>query len=511
MSIVMKALAWVSPSAAANRMRVFAAIDAKRSYDGATMGRRGAGFKGARADSANGAIGPALAKLRERSSDLVRNTWIGSRTIDVLSAHTIGTGITVAWRDKRAQDLWDEWCLVADIEGEKDFAGVQNVAFRSMLERGDSGVRMIPRTIGSGRAVPLALQVTEGDIIATERDGVFDKKRSRLGVVLGDWNERLGYWLYRDHPSEPTIWKTPQLVPNFVPRQDFCHLYRPLRAGQVRGVPLLAPVTQGIRDYYDALDAMVVKLRMEACYGMIINSTDPTRNLAEATGGRRDDAGRNIEGMAPGMIYRAGLGETITSFSPSGAGQFEPVGMTALMGIASGGMVTYDQLTGDLRQANYSSMKAGDRIFKRLVEQQQWLSLVPMLMHRVSERFLDIAITAGKLKERKAPYMREYVMPAVVPIDPLKDLKADILAVRAGRISPQEFINEWGRDWRKVLAETKQFWAEADKDGLTLDIDPRRVDQLGTAQPDPTAKDDTASEDQGMADDTKQPADSEAS
>jgi len=510
MSMFLRALAWVSPSAAASRMMVLSAIDAKRSYDGATMGRRGASFKGAKADSANGALGPALAKLRERSSDLVRNTWIGARAIDVLTAHTIGTGITVAWKDKRAQDLWDEWCMVADIEGEKDFAGIQNIAFRSALERGDSGIRMVPRKIGAGRAVPLALQVTEGDVIATERDGVFDGKRSRLGVVLGDWNERLGYWLYKDHPAEPTLWKTPQLVPDFVERRDFCHLYRPLRAGQVRGVPLLAPVTQSIRDYYDALDAMVVKLRMEACYGMIINSNDPVAGVAQAAA-RKDAQGRSIEGMAPGMIYRAALGETVTAFSPSGAGQFEPVGMTALMGIASGGMITYDQLTGDLRQASYSSMKAGERIFKRLVEQQQWLSLVPMVMHRVTERFVDIAIAAGKLKERKAPYLREYVMPAVVPIDPLKDLKADILAVRAGRMSPQEFISEWGRDWRKVLAETKQFWADADKDGLVLDIDPRRVDQLGAAQKDPDAKEDAASDVDPSADgNEKQPADSEA-
>jgi capsid protein len=88
------------------------------------------------------------------------------------------------------------------------------------------------------------------------------------------------------------------------------------------------------------------------------------------------------------------------------------------------------------------------------------------------------------VRKRQKPYTRNYVMPAVMPIDPLKDLKADILAVRSGRMSPQEFINGWGRDWRKVVEETREFWGEADKGDkpLMLDIDPRRVDQTGKSQ-----------------------------
>lgn len=484
MSMFLKALAYVAPTAAVRRAHALAALDAGRAYDGAMIGRRGKSFKGALQDSANGEIGPALHKLRQRSSDLVRNTWIGSRCVDVLSAHVIGTGITVAWKDERIQRLWNEWVMMSDIEGESDFNGQQLIAFRSMLERGDAGVRMVPRQRNGDRRIPLALQTVEGDLIATERNGVFEGKKSRLGVVLGDWNERLGYWLHPEHPGEMGL--TPQSVgvmPHFVPREDFVHLYRILRAGQVRGVPLLAPSIMTIRDYMDALDAMIVKLRMEACYGIIVNSADPVRNMADAKV-RQDDAGRNIEGMSPGMIYRAKLGETVSAFSPSGSGQFEPVGLSALMGVASGGLITYDQLTGDMRQANYSSLKAADRILRRLVEQIQWLQCVPQLMHRVTERWLSMAIVAGEVRARKAPYERSYVMPAVEPIDPLKDLKADILAVRSGRMSPQEFINGWGRDWRKVIEETREFWklADAGDDPLVLDIDPRRVDQLGKSQ-----------------------------
>jgi capsid protein len=113
MSMFLKALAYVAPTAAVRRAHALAALDASRAYDGAMIGRRGSSFKGSMQDSANGEIGPSLHKLRERSSDLVRNTWIGSRVIDVLAAHVIGTGIHVAWRDQSVQDAWDEWCRVA--------------------------------------------------------------------------------------------------------------------------------------------------------------------------------------------------------------------------------------------------------------------------------------------------------------------------------------------------------------------------------------------------------------
>ena len=484
MSALLKAIAWVSPRRAVAIAHAHAALDAQRNYDGAARGRRGSSFKGARADSANGALGTSLSALRERSSDLVRNTALGSRMIDILTAHAVGTGITVVWKNKRVQALWDEWCKVADIEGERNFAADQALSFRAMLERGDAGIRMIPRKLDKNGPVPLRLQVVEGDVIATERDGVFEGKKSRLGVVLGEWNAREGYWLHNDHPAETTPGTVGAVFkPSFVPRADFCHLYRAMRPGQVRGVPLLAPVMMGMRDYSDLVDAMIVKARMEACYGLIVNSNDPVRSMAGAQT-KDDAAGRKIEGLSPGMVYRAGPGETVTAFSPSGSGQFEAVGLQALMLIASGGMVTYDQLTGDLRRANYSSLRAGKIEFRRLVEQIQWLVIVPLLMDRITSRFIELAVLSGKLRDTKAGYAHEYVMPAVEPIDPLKDLKADILAVRAGRMSPQEFIGAWGRDWRQVVEESAEFWDEADKAGIVLDIDPRRVNQSGSSQAD---------------------------
>jgi capsid protein len=108
-----------------------------------------------------------------------------------------------------------------------------------------------------------------------------------------------------------------------------------------------------------------------------------------------------------------------------------------------------------------------------------------MFIDRVVDRWISDAILTGMLRPRAEGYAREYVMPMVEPIDPLKDLQADILAVRAGRMSPQDFIESWGRPTDDVMSEFESFFADIDARGMVFDIDPRRQTKAGTAQPVP--------------------------
>lgn len=489
--MALKALAWVAPGAAMKRARALttlAGLDGTRAYDGARAGRRGASFS-AGATSANVEIGTALARLRDRSRDLVRNTSAGARIIDIHVGHTIGTGIKAVPDngsdkiDKPLTELYEEWCATSDVEGINCFGGQQAIAYRSMLEGGDSVIRKIPLRMDSGERVPLKLQVLEGDFIDATRDqGVFEQQMSRLGVGLGPFDRRTGYWLHARHPGDFTFHGAPY-ASQFVDFADTIHLYRQLRAGQVRGVPVLAPVLMNARDLADVMDAIVVKQRVEACFaGFVTKNEDGSAGLNP----KGDD--KRIDQMKPGMLAYLDQGETITFGQPSSQGQFEPVWITTMMGMAAGAGLTYDQVTGDLRQANYSSLNAGDIHRRRLTEQTQNHLLVPQLMRRTTGWFVDAAIMSGALRPRRQGYRWDYILPAVEPIDPRKALEADILAVRAGRMTPQEFISSWGQDWRKVIADTTAFFQmlDAQPGNLVLDIDPRRVSQIGVAQYDPS-------------------------
>lgn len=492
MSRLLKALALVAPQAALKRAY---ALQALRYYDGARRSPR-ANSLASKPGSANTSMQGELARLTARAHDLVRNTPEAARTIEVLSSLIVGTEINVVfntgndWRDRYVSDLFRRWCKIADIEEVLSFGGLQKLAVGGMFEGGDTVVRMLdvpmPGRGERGFGLPsLRLQVIEGEQLDITRDRLaldVADRRIRFGLELDEWNRRHAFHIAQGD-SDRLLLDGRSLR---VPAADICHLYRPLRAGQLRGVTVFAPVLLTARDHADLVEALTMKARMEACFGLGVESPDAGKmTLAPSDPNEQTADGKRIEDMHPGMVLYLRPGEKLSAVSPTGGLAAEPILLANLMRFAAGVNLAYDHVTGDLRQANYSSLKAGDRFVRRFVEQFQWLNLVPMLLDRIVERWLDRAIMAGLLPDRREGYAYDYVMPAREPIDPKKDLEADILAVRSGRMSPQEFIGEWGRDWRKVVADLGSFLAEIDKQKIVLDIDPRRTTQTGAAQSQP--------------------------
>lgn len=463
-----------------------------RSYAGAARGERSRGFLSASGASANAEIGPALAYLRNRSRALVRDTAHGARIVDVWASHAIGTGITPAWRDEQVQAVWDRWVSVADAGGLLDFYGLQGLSARGMVESGETVLRLIPVPAGAnGDLPPLRVQVMEGDVIDSARDGMISGRRVRLGVALGQWDYREGLYLHPDHPGEGGFSSYTAAASSFHARADVRHLFRPLRPGQVRGVPWLAPVLLAARDLADLVEATLVKANIEACFsGFYTGDDDPV------PAGTTSDGTQEIR-MEPGTIRRLPAGADLKFAQPTTNTQFDAVALYTLQTIASGAGLTYDQASGDLRRANYSSLRAGKIEFRRLVEQVQWHNIVPMACDPVADAFIHTAILAGLVPDRPESYARDWIMPAVEPIDPKKDLEADILAVRAGRMTPQEFIAGWGRDHRSVTRNFAAFLAEIDALGLSLDIDPRRPANGGQSPATPADPPDPAADQTG--------------
>ncbi|MEO3997190.1 phage portal protein [Mesorhizobium sp. CAU 1732] len=479
MNFLDRVISAISPEAGVRRIGARQMLDAhSRAYAAAKHGRRNKGWSG-RATSANAEVGSSLRELRNRSREFVRDSWAGQRMLDVLVSHSVGTGIVTVSDtgndrvDNSVKLVFEEWSEQADIEGVLDWPGMQALSVRSMIEGGDTVVRHIDIPLNdAGRTVPVRLLGLESDQIDTTRDGM-SGSGSRLGVELGEWGRRKGLWLLDNHPGEFTAASTASALVGW---NDLAHLYRPLRFGQVRGVPWFSSILLTARELQDIVEATLVKMRVEASFGGFIKRTSAGHSPLVAKTDDKSD--KPITRIEPGMIVDIGDGE-ISFANPSSQTAFGEVYMASNMAMAAGAGITYDQLTGDLRNANYSSLRAGKIEFRRLVEQTQWTILVPRLIAPTKRRVLDRAILAGRLKsrDRQGGYRLKHIMPAVEPIDPKKDLEADILACRSGRLAPQEFIGAWGRDWRDVVNDTASFMEFLDKQrdgaGLALDIDAR--------------------------------------
>ncbi len=271
------------------------------------------------------------------------------------------------------------------------------------------------------------------------------------------------------------------LASDRIPASDVLHLYRKRRPGQLRDVSWLAPVLLRLRDLGDYEAALLMKAKIEACLAAVVTEEGDEALTGAASGLLRDAQGRAVESFEPGMIlYRRGMG-SVEVVNPSGGGSHTAFARRALEAAAVGAGLTYDQVSGDLTQANYSSLRAGKIEFRRLCEQVQYGMLIPMLVRPIAERFHAQGALRG-IWSAEMPDGVSHVPPAHEMIDPLKDTTALIAQVRAGFVPQPEAAGAFGYDFRAAVEMIRGANALLDEAGISLDTDPRRVAKSGAAQ-----------------------------
>lgn len=385
--------------------------------------------------SANAEVSPAMVMTRNRARDLVRNNPYAARIVDVWVAHLVGDGITAVWIDKDGQvdearqEAWNNWVNTTecDADGELDFYGLQQLGVRGMVESGESLVRKRIRRLSDGLTVPLQLQLMESDQLDETKNAVLPNGgRIVLGVQLSPLGKREGYWIYRNHPGD-TYTSSPFPTESvFIPADQIGHLYRKRRPGQVRGVTWLAAVGNTLKDNADLDDAVIMKAKIESCLVGAITTDDDDNGPDvgdKETGTDADGIAFENQTMEPGTYQRLRPGEKVEFAQPSSSGGYDSYKRKIEQNIAVGAGLTYDQVTGDLSQANFASLRAGKIEFRRDLSQIQWHIIIPLLCEPLAQAFDQMGIAAGKWRAdgTKAVWMP----PRNEPIDPLKDTEAE--------------------------------------------------------------------------------------
>ena len=103
----------------------------------------------------------------------------------------------------------------------------------------------------------------------------------RQGIELDALGRRLAYWLWPDHPGDPWTPRARESVR--VPASVVAHCYRLERAGQLRGIPWLAPVALAAHDLSDWQDASLVRARVAALFAAFITDENPDDPVAGVT------------------------------------------------------------------------------------------------------------------------------------------------------------------------------------------------------------------------------------
>lgn len=471
-------------------------------YDGAGMGRRSRTWVVGKAGAVT-AIAWAQDALRAKSRDAVRkNVWAASG-IEAFVANAIGTGVKPQSMVKDGalreaiHSLWWDWCEEADAAGVTDFYGLQALACRAMLEGGECFVRLRSRRPGDMLTAPLQLQVLEAEHVPITYNTVADNGNPiRCGIEFDAIGRRVAYWMHPVHPDDPLAAPMSGTGASLidlvrVPADEVLHLFRPLRPGQIRGEPWLARALVKLHelDQYD--DAELVRKKTAAMFaGFVRRESSEDRLLGETPDGAL------LAGLEPGTLQILEPGEDITFSQPADVGGAYPEFMRQqLRAVAAAMGVTYEMLTGDLTQVNYSSIRAGLLEFRRRCEAIQDHVIKHQLCRPVWAAWMDAAVLAGLLDmpgyaRRKRDYRAvKWIAQGWQWVDPLKEIKAQTEAIRAGLMSRAQAVSAAGYDVEDTDAEIAADNARADRLGLVFTTDPRH--DPGIQPTDPASLQDT--------------------
>lgn len=464
MNILDKVIGYFSPSTGAARLRSRYAMQLfdgqVRKFEGASGGRRNKNWN-AGAGSANSDIQAAGNRLAYRSRDLGQNNPYARRAFSVIPNNTVGTGIQAQIKpaggnSKRAgvqlKNLWKLWAdsTECDLDGIKHFGAIQAMVMRAVVESGEVLVRFVRDSTGT--VVPLRLQVLESDYLDSTREMPTDTGGYVLqGIEFDSKNRRVGYWLFDQHPGEVRIMQNIQS--KFVPASEVLHIFVQERPGQHRGVPFLASAMNKLHDFGEYEDAQLIRQKIAACFAAFVEDTvEPT----PGTGVTAD--GLVLERVEPGIIEHLSPGQKVSFGTPPTVENYDEYSRSQLQGIAAGVGVSYEALTGNLRDVNFSSGRMGWLEFQRQIQVWQWNVLVPMLCDPVWRYFLKAA-SAKAGKEMTAAIT--WTPPRREMIDPLKETQALREQMEGNLTSWQTVVREFGEDadelFEQIQADAKRF------------------------------------------------------
>lgn len=225
-----------------------------------------------------------------------------------------------------------------------------------------------------------------------------------------------------------------------------------------------------------------MRKKTAAMFAGFITRLAPEDNLKGE--GVSDANGVAFTGLEPGTLQTLEPGEDVKFSQPAdvGASYAEFLRMQ-FRAVAAAMGVTYEQLTGDLTQVNYSSIRAGLPEFRRRCEALQHGVIVHQLCRPIWQAFIEQAVLEGALSlpgyaRGGQAKRREYLSVKWIPqgwqwVDPKKELDAMLTAIRAGLLSRSEAISSFGYDAEDVDREIAADNARADALGLVFESDPR--------------------------------------
>jgi lambda family phage portal protein len=297
--------------------------------------------------------------------------------------------------------------------------------------------------------------------------------------------------MYPHHPGDGHQWNESNELRR-IPAEEVIHLYRPTRAGQLRGIPDWASVM--VRMFHvDSLDDAVLERQKIAnlfagFYTQTPGPEDPNSPNEGATTDTDAD-GTPLVGLEPGTMQELPPGmEAHFSQPPAPGNDYGDFLRGHLQAIAARVGVPYEVLTGDLRNVSDRALRLILNEFRRGLEMRQWLFFIPQFCQRIRIAWFDRAVLSSALDvadyaTQRAELTQTLWVPQGWPYShPVQDVASDVKAIRAGLQSRSSTILGRGDDPEQVDAEIAEDDKRAEGYGLVLESNAKHVSNAGVTQ-----------------------------
>lgn len=405
--------------------------------------------------------------IRNRARDLVRNNPWAHKSVEVIVNNTIGYGIRVQWHAKNksaadaAQALWKRWAesTQCDAAGQLNIYGLQALAMRTLVESGECLIRLRPRRAADGLAVPMQIQILEPDYLYTGKDGTLKGGGIiSAGIEFDASGQRVAYYLYTNHPGA-AIMPSGGTTYSRVPVAEVIHLYRKDRSGQERGVSWLAPAMITLRELDIYEDAYLKRQQIANLHAAFITTEDDIDSEQEAYTSLAN-------GLLPGSIYLMRPNRSVQFNDPPNAGDYGPFTNSTLRRVAAALGITFESLTGNLSEVNFSSARMGWQEMGRNIDAWRWNLFVPQFCTGVAYWFADFAGIDA------AP---DWTAPSRMMVDPAREVPAIRDAIRAGLLTLSEAQRQQGYDPQQLIDEYQADLNRLTAQGIVIDSDARNA------------------------------------
>ena len=218
--------------------------------------------------------------LRQRSRDAYMGIPVAASALKTLRTNVVAGGLMPAPQidgeflglgEEETEQLQNqivrEWALWADtpecdMDGLGNFYKLQKLAYLGFLMNGDA-FALLPMAETSGQPYSLRVRVIEADRVCSPDgyDRLFpctvrghEVERIVQGVETDEDGAVCAYWVCSGHPlaamsdrNRGLEWTRVEARGRETGRQNILHVIDRERAGQVRGVPVLAPVLEALK------------------------------------------------------------------------------------------------------------------------------------------------------------------------------------------------------------------------------------------------------------------------